>query len=145
VNGTVLVFLHELLAQIPEAGAAVEDIDLPVDADLNAGGVPSVSQIFELGSGSGSPDAPEFHQHELYPVTLCRRYPLAGVDKFRHTLTQWYSACDMAASRNGRQAWQEPGEGSWQKYMPICPSPGNLEEHFALGTLQMAVTKDVHR
>src|SRR5437867_2478091 len=76
VNGTVLMFLHELLAQVPEAGAAVEDIDLPVDADLNAGGVPSISQIFELGSGSGPPDAPEFHQHEFYPVTLCRRYPL---------------------------------------------------------------------
>src|SRR5467141_1613878 len=66
VNGTVLVFLYELLSQVPEAGPAVENINLPVDADLNAGGVPSVSQIFELGSGSGSPDAPEFHQHELY-------------------------------------------------------------------------------
>src|SRR6266404_6152993 len=65
VNGTVLVLLDQLLAQIAEAGAAVENIDLPVDADLNAGGIASVSQIFELGSGMGPPDAPEFHQHEL--------------------------------------------------------------------------------
>jgi hypothetical protein len=52
VNGAVLVLLNELFPQIPEAGAAVENIDLPVDTNFNAGGIASVSQIFRLGSGS---------------------------------------------------------------------------------------------
>src|SRR6266404_7355428 len=81
VNGTVLVFLDQLLAQIAEAGAAVENIDLPVDADLNAGGIASISQIFELGSGSGSPDAPEFHQHELLPRYTLQPIPVIAREK----------------------------------------------------------------
>src|SRR3954447_1263051 len=68
MDGPVLVFLDQLLSQVSEPGAAVEDVNLPVDTDLNAGGIASVSQILQLGSGSGSSDAPEFHQHSVYPV-----------------------------------------------------------------------------
>jgi len=40
------VFLRELFAQVSETGAAVEDIDVPVDAHLNTGGIAAVTQVF---------------------------------------------------------------------------------------------------
>src|SRR5579872_5694781 len=57
------VFLQQLFAQIPESGAAVEDIDLPVDTDFDAGGVAPISQVFSLGGRGRSTYAPESYQH----------------------------------------------------------------------------------
>jgi len=40
------VLLGELLAQVAESGAAIENINVPVDADFNTGGIAPVTQIF---------------------------------------------------------------------------------------------------
>ena len=40
------LFVGQLFAQITETGAAVKDIDVLVDADFNAGGIASVTQVF---------------------------------------------------------------------------------------------------
>jgi hypothetical protein len=40
------VLLRELLAQVAESGAAVENVDVPIDADFNTGGIAAVTQVF---------------------------------------------------------------------------------------------------
>jgi len=40
------VLLGELLAQVAESGAAIENINVPVDADFNTGGIAPVTQVF---------------------------------------------------------------------------------------------------
>ena len=46
VDGSILMLGVKLLAQITKAGAAIENIDLAVDAHFNAGGITPVAQIF---------------------------------------------------------------------------------------------------
>jgi len=41
-----VLFLRELLAQVAESGAAVKDVDVPVDAHLNAGGIAAIAHVF---------------------------------------------------------------------------------------------------
>jgi hypothetical protein len=38
--------LGKLLAQVAESGAAVEYVNVPVDADFNTGGIAPVTQVF---------------------------------------------------------------------------------------------------
>jgi hypothetical protein len=40
------VLQGELFAQVPESGAAIENINVPVDADFNTGGIAPVTQVF---------------------------------------------------------------------------------------------------
>jgi len=46
VDGMAVLFVRKLFAQVSEAGAAVEDIDVPVDAHLNTGGIAAITQVF---------------------------------------------------------------------------------------------------
>jgi len=40
------LFLDKLFAQIAKAGAAIKDINVPVDAHLNTGGIAPITQVF---------------------------------------------------------------------------------------------------
>jgi hypothetical protein len=40
------VLQGELLAQIAESGATIKNVDVPVDADFNTGGIAAVTQVF---------------------------------------------------------------------------------------------------
>jgi hypothetical protein len=46
VDGVAVSFLGKLLAQVAESGAAIENINVPVDADFNTGGIAPVTQVF---------------------------------------------------------------------------------------------------
>ena len=46
VDGMAVSFLRELLAQVAESGAAIENINVPIDADFNTGGIAPVTQVF---------------------------------------------------------------------------------------------------
>src|SRR5438309_7678596 len=54
VDRLALGFLDELLALVAKAGAAVEDVNLAVDSDFNAGGVSAVAEILCLRCGRRS-------------------------------------------------------------------------------------------
>jgi len=40
------VLLGKLFAQVAESGAAIENINVPVNADFNTGGITAVTQVF---------------------------------------------------------------------------------------------------
>jgi hypothetical protein len=46
VDGITIPFLGELLAQVAESGAAIENVNVPIDADFNTGGIAAVTQVF---------------------------------------------------------------------------------------------------
>jgi len=46
INGMAVPFLGKLLAQVAESGAAIEYVNMPVDADFNTGGIAPVAQVF---------------------------------------------------------------------------------------------------
>ena len=46
VDWVAVPFLGKLLAQVAESGAAIENINVPVDADFNTGGIAPVTQVF---------------------------------------------------------------------------------------------------
>jgi hypothetical protein len=46
VDGVAVSFLRELLAQVAETGAAIENINVPIDANFNTGGIAAVTQVF---------------------------------------------------------------------------------------------------
>ena len=46
VDWVAVPFLGKLLAQVAESGAAIENINVPVDADFNTGGIAAVTQVF---------------------------------------------------------------------------------------------------
>src|SRR5256885_15096151 len=68
VDRLALGFLDELLAQVAKAGAAIEHVNLVVDPDLDAGGVPAVAEILRLRRGRRSAHTPEPYDDPLIAV-----------------------------------------------------------------------------
>ena len=67
---------HELTAEEAQAGAAIEDNDLAIGADFDAGSVAAVADGAWAGSWDGAADAPEFEKgggfrDEIMPVLVC--------------------------------------------------------------------------
>ena len=46
VDRVAIPFLGKLLAQVAESGAAIENVNVPVDADFNTRGIAPVTQVF---------------------------------------------------------------------------------------------------
>ena len=46
VDGVAIPFLGEMLAQVAESGAAIKNVDVPIYADFNTGGISAVTQVF---------------------------------------------------------------------------------------------------
>src|SRR5439155_24157131 len=67
-------FLCQLFAQDAKSGAAIKDVDVAVDANLHAGSVAAIAQIFRLRRGRGSANAPKadlqrsFHRWRPLPL-----------------------------------------------------------------------------
>ena len=53
----------QLLSERAQSGAAVEDVEVVADANFDAGGVASITQVVELGSRRGPAYAPELNTH----------------------------------------------------------------------------------
>ena len=53
----------QLLPKRTQSGAAVEDIKVVAEANFDAGGVASITQVVELGSRRGPAYAPELNTH----------------------------------------------------------------------------------
>jgi hypothetical protein len=70
VDGIGAVLEHEALAQIAEAGAAIEDIDASVDSHLDAGGISTVPHVLQLRRGGGTTNSPESDLHASLPDSL---------------------------------------------------------------------------
>src|SRR5581483_2121475 len=63
LDGAGAEFAQQVLAEISKAGAAVEDVEMPVNPHLNAGGVAPVAHVFRLRSRSRAPHSPELNVH----------------------------------------------------------------------------------
>jgi hypothetical protein len=63
--GAVAEFAFQLMAQDTKAGAAIEDVYLVAEAQLDAGGISSVAHVFGLWRGSRSPHTPKSNPHSL--------------------------------------------------------------------------------
>src|SRR5262249_55352899 len=63
VERLAIGFLLQLLTQIAETGATVEDVDVPVDTYFHAGSIAPITQVFRLRSGCRTAHAPESDQH----------------------------------------------------------------------------------
>jgi hypothetical protein len=63
IDGAGTPLGHQALAEVPEPGSAVEDVDVVVDPDLDAGGVSAVLHVFQLRGRSGASNAPELDLH----------------------------------------------------------------------------------
>jgi hypothetical protein len=46
VDGVTVSLLRELFAQVAESGAAIENVNVPIDADFNTGSIAAVTQVF---------------------------------------------------------------------------------------------------
>src|SRR5262249_16310031 len=66
--------LMQLVAQVAEAGAAVEDVETAVEAQLHARRVAAVSQIFLLRGGRRSAYTPKSHQHFRFTCSGLSRF-----------------------------------------------------------------------
>ena len=63
---------HQALAQVAESGAAIEDINMIIDPDFNAGGIAAIPHILQLWSWSGPANAPELDPHASLPALMKR-------------------------------------------------------------------------
>ena len=48
VRGRSVLFHLQLFAQVAESSAAIEDVDMPIQADFNTGRVTAITQILGL-------------------------------------------------------------------------------------------------
>ena len=60
-DGSAVILLRELFAQVAEAGAAIKHIEIAVDAHLDARGIAAVTEIFLLRCWRGASYSPESH------------------------------------------------------------------------------------
>ena len=62
----------EALAEIAESGAAIEDVDVVVDAHFDAGGVSAIAHVLPLRGGSGAANSPESDLHAPFRTVESR-------------------------------------------------------------------------